>query len=216
MDSDLPNETDHLPTSPSPPFLIQPPPEDIEIDLDLGPDRPLSRASSTTSSINNWNDIDELLSASRNSGFLSPDAASTLRRPSSRMSDSGSMDAASVAAAQAASPFNFETQFMASAPVKSVSTSRLLENICQYIGLTGNRTEHRTATWPPLQTLLHQRPTSDLPGASSPPAPRTACFSSRSDSKGSMGIDAQGAACPAILVRMPLHSCGLCLLQRCW
>lgn len=209
MDSGLPNEPDPPPTSPSPPFLIQPPPEDI----DLGPDRPLSRASSTTSSINNWNDIDELLPASRNSGFLSPDAASTLRRPSSRMSDSGSMDAASVAAAQAASPFNFETQFMASAPVKSVSILRFLD-ISMQIELTGNCTEHRTASWSPLQTLLHQRPTPDLPGASSSPAPRTACVASRSDTEGSMGLDAQGTARPAILVHMPRHGCGLCLLQR--
>lgn len=118
MDSGLPLENDPPPlpvASPSPPFLIQPPPEDIDLD----PDRPLSRASST--STNNWNDIDELLPASRNSGFLSPDAASSFRRPSSRMSDSGAMEGDSVAAAAAASPFNFQTQFMSASPVKSVS-----------------------------------------------------------------------------------------------
>lgn len=111
--------------SPSPPFLIQPPPEE---DVDLDPDQPLSRASSTTSSTNNnnWNDINDLLPASRNnSGLLSPDAASTFRRPPSRMSDYGPSEGAAVTAAQSASPFNFETQFMSASPVKSVSHSEL-------------------------------------------------------------------------------------------
>lgn len=99
-------------SSPGPPFLIQPPPDgDDDDDVHPDPDRPL------------WNDIDDLLPASSrcDSGLLSPDAAaSTFRRPSSSMScDSVSLEGAAV---PAASPFNFETQFMSASPVKSVSS----------------------------------------------------------------------------------------------
>lgn len=116
-----------LPTirPPSPSLLVQPPPEDEDeddavIDLD-GSDRPLSRGSSTSASTN-WNDIDDLL-GTRDRGFLSPDTAAFPQRPSSRMSDSHTMiaEGATAASAPAASPFNFQTQFMSTSPVKPVS-----------------------------------------------------------------------------------------------
>lgn len=123
---------------PSPPLLVQPPPEDAANNADadeyldlIDLDRPSSRASSSTSSLhqhhhhyssssnnNNWNDIDDLTS-SRNNGFLSPDFAASPRRPSSRMSDTTAVDAVPPAS-PGGSPFNFQTQFMSTSPVRSV------------------------------------------------------------------------------------------------
>lgn len=119
-----------LPTirPPSPSLLVQPPPEDEDdsvIDLDGNGDgygdRPLSRGSSTSASTN-WNDIDDLL-GTRDRGFLSPDTAAFPQRPSSRMSDSHTMltEGATAASPPDASPFNFQTQFMSTSPVKPVS-----------------------------------------------------------------------------------------------
>lgn len=116
---------------PSPSLLVQPPPEDEDedvIDLDGDGDRPLSRAStsSTTTTNHNWNDIDDLL-GTRDRAFLSPDTAAFPQRPSSRMSDSHTTitEGATAASAPAASPFNFQTQFMSTSPVKSVSVCLL-------------------------------------------------------------------------------------------
>lgn len=119
---------------PSPSLFVQPPPEDeaedvidIDIDIDGDGDRPLSRASTaSTTTTTNWNDIDELL-GTRDRAFLSPDTAAFPQRPSSRMSDSHTTitEGATAASAPAASPFNFQTQFMSTSPVKPVSV-RLL------------------------------------------------------------------------------------------
>lgn len=122
------------PSSPTPPLLVEPPPEDIDRDVDDGIeidlddcafDRPVSRASAT-SSTGNWNDIDGLF-PSRNSAallspdFLSPNTPRSIRRPGSSMStDSVLSETGLVPAAPAPGPFNFQTQSMSTSPVKSV------------------------------------------------------------------------------------------------
>ncbi|ROV90213.1 hypothetical protein VMCG_10256 [Cytospora schulzeri] len=107
------------PPSPSPPVFVEPPPpEDVDDDLDLALDldRPPSRDSSISG---NWNDIGNLLPSPRDSGLLSPDTPRTVRRPSSMASIDASFAEGSVPAAAASSPFNFQTQFMSTSPVKS-------------------------------------------------------------------------------------------------
>lgn len=125
-----------IPRPPSPSLFVQPPPEDEDEDvIDLDGDRPPSRASTTSFSSSttttNWNDIDELL-GTRDRAFLSPDTAAFPQRPSSRMSDSHTtITEGPTAAAAAESPFNFQTQFMSTSPVKPASVrSHLLSHSC--------------------------------------------------------------------------------------
>ncbi|KUI71506.1 putative zinc transporter zrg17 [Cytospora mali] len=109
------------PPSPSPPVFVQPPlPEDDYADADHDHDRHHSVDSSASG---NWNDIDDLLSPSRDSTFLSPDTPRPVRRPSNNMMSptepSFAEGSISAAAAASSSPFNFQTQSMSTSPVKS-------------------------------------------------------------------------------------------------
>ena len=100
------------PRTPSPPTLVEPPVDD---------DRDDDAASAKRNS-GNWNDIDGLLStsaSSRRSAFLHPDSQSFLRPPSMSFDDAPGADGAAPAPA-AASPFNFQTQYITTSPVKSV------------------------------------------------------------------------------------------------
>ncbi|ROW15903.1 hypothetical protein VPNG_02535 [Cytospora leucostoma] len=108
MASGLP--PDFPPPSPSPPVFVQPPPPEDDAN------RPLSRDGSISG---NWTDLDDLFLPSRDSDLLSPDTPYFIRRPASRMSSAESYAEGSVPAAAAASPFNFQTQFMSTSPVKS-------------------------------------------------------------------------------------------------
>ncbi|KAJ0108036.1 cation efflux family protein family [Diaporthe amygdali] len=123
MASGLP--PDFPPPSPTPPLLVEPPPEDEVVDLDLAldsdfdVDRPASRASAT-SSIGNWNDIGGLLLSPNSASLLSPDTPRSIRRPASSMStESALSENGLVPAAPAPGPFNFQTQSMSTSPVRS-------------------------------------------------------------------------------------------------
>jgi hypothetical protein len=130
------------------------------------------------------------LAASPRSGpaaFLHPQHATSLRpsTPDSAFAMAATEDGLANGGFSASppkkNPFNFQTQFISTAPVKSVRSpprpttpplSLHASIVIRGAADESSNAEHWTATRPPLQAQLHKRATPDLSGTAPATAPR--------------------------------------------